>query len=316
MAIRSLLRSGLTLLAMMAASSSSVAVERVMIPAGSTGGTVYTWMATATGILNKQQQLIEFSARSGGLVENVALLESGEVKIAATSGFDYFGWTKGKSPMESELRSIFMITPLVSFIVLPKNAPEKSLPELRGKSIQMGPRTSAMYPFNQMVLSALGLNESEFKTFALSAGAGAEAYAEGKVYANLFLTGLPRPPPLERMLQSERGAKMIFYSPEELKRIESKYSIIKTIEVPADQLPGVDAPVRLPALWAELVVRKDFPDAIAYQIAKILHENYQAMLTAFPPAVYSTAENTSAHSAFPMHPGVERYLRENGLLKR
>lgn len=209
-----------------------------------------------------------------------------------------------------------MIMPLVSFIVLPADAPEKTLAELRGKTLQMGPRTSAMYPFNKMVMDALGLQESDYKTFALSAGAGAEAFAEGKVYANLFLTGLPRPPAMERMMKSGRGVKAVFYSGAELQRLTKKYPVIKVIEVPPGQITGVDQPVKVPAIRAELVVRKDFPNDYAYDIAKILHEQYDALKTAFPPGQYSTADSTVSQSAFPLHPGVQRYFREKGLLKR
>lgn len=306
---------GISLAACLTSSLPAAGAEQLTIPAGSTGGSIYTWAATATGLLNKQQQSIQYAARSGGLVENVALLQSGEVKIAVTSGFDYYGWTKGKAPQESNLRTVYMIMPLVSFLVLPKAAPEKTLAELRGQPIQLGPRTSASYPFHKLVLEALGLEEKAFKIFALSAGAGAEAYAEGKVYANLFLTGLPRPPALERMMQSERGVKTVFYTEQELKTITTKFPVIKTVDIPPDQLQGLTAPVKVPAVWAELVVRNDFPDEAAYAVTRILHEQYQALVAAFPPAIYSTPENTITNRAFVLHPGSERYLREKSLLK-
>ena len=67
--------------------------------------------------------------------------------------------------------------------------------------------------------------------------------------------------------------------------------------------------------WIYVATRDDFPEATAYQIAKVLGEHHYELVAAFKAANSSTAENTAKYPGFALHPGTARYLREKGLLK-
>jgi len=59
------------------------------------------------------------------------------------------------------------------------------------------------------------------------------------------------------------------------------------------------------------------PDDVAYRLARALHQGEGALSARLPQARETTAANTVAAAPRPelIHPGVQRYLREIGLLE-
>lgn len=64
-----------------------------------------------------------------------------------------------------------------------------------------------------------------------------------------------------------------------------------------------------------LVVRDDFPEETAYQIAKSLDEHYDEWVGIASNVEGSTLEAVVNSYYAPLHPGVERYAKEKGMLK-
>ena len=64
-----------------------------------------------------------------------------------------------------------------------------------------------------------------------------------------------------------------------------------------------------------LVVTEDFPEDLAYQIAKVLDGNYDEWVNIAANVKGSTLEATVKNAYAPLHPGVVKYAKEKGLLK-
>jgi TRAP-type uncharacterized transport system substrate-binding protein len=62
-------------------------------------------------------------------------------------------------------------------------------------------------------------------------------------------------------------------------------------------------------------VTKDFPEDLAYQMAKALDQHYDQWTTIFAGVKGATAQNTIDTAIAPLHPGTERYFKEIGLIK-
>lgn len=69
--------------------------------------------------------------------------------------------------------------------------------------------------------------------------------------------------------------------------------------------------------WSFVVARTSLPDEVAYRLARAVHKGEAALAQRLPQAVETTAANTAsgAPHADMLHPGVQHYLREAGLLK-
>jgi hypothetical protein len=87
--------------------------------------------------------------------------------------------------------------------------------------------------------------------------------------------------------------------------------------VPASSYPGQTAPIESVGSWSFIMARPSLPDDVAYRLARALHRGEPALATRLPQARETTASNTVAAAPRPdlIHPGVQRYLREVGLLR-
>ena len=87
--------------------------------------------------------------------------------------------------------------------------------------------------------------------------------------------------------------------------------------VPAGSYPGQAAPIVSVGSWSFIMTRPSLPDGVAYRLARALHQGESALGTRLPQARETTAANTVAAAPRPdlLHPGVQRYLREIGLLR-
>jgi TRAP-type uncharacterized transport system substrate-binding protein len=88
--------------------------------------------------------------------------------------------------------------------------------------------------------------------------------------------------------------------------------------MPAGSYPGQSGPVNSVGSWPFVLARASLPDDVAYRLARALHKSHTALSTKLDQARESTLENTlaAAPTRDLIHPGVLKYMREAGLLKR
>ena len=69
--------------------------------------------------------------------------------------------------------------------------------------------------------------------------------------------------------------------------------------------------------WSYILARADLPDDVAYRLAKALHNGHAALVKRLDQAKETTPQSTfnAAPSAQQIHPGVQKYLREVGVMK-
>jgi len=89
-------------------------------------------------------------------------------------------------------------------------------------------------------------------------------------------------------------------------------SLYSRLIVPRDAYPGLTSDVAVVGVSNLLVVHRDMPDQMAYDISRLLFE-YQAELAAVhaEAARLRPASETTAAPA-PFHPGAIRFYRERG----
>ena len=78
---------------------------------------------------------------------------------------------------------------------------------------------------------------------------------------------------------------------------------------------GMDGDVTSVAINAQLIVRKDFPDELAYRFAKNLSENWKVIEESHPAGAEwsQTPELLFRGSILPFHPGAVKYYEETGV---
>jgi len=309
---------GASLLGLAITLASAQTPTRLVMAGSSSGGTAHLYFASLAPLLNRYVPGMEATARPGGAVENVTLLERGGVQVAVAGPGDAQAVLGKEGLDKTRIRTVFAMFHIPFHIIVPADSPIKSFADLKGKRVSVGIRAGGEANLFLRLLDVYGMKESDVKIEFLGKGEGTSAYKDGSVDAMTFLCPLPCPVVTE-LATHPRGVRIVPFSDAEVAKIRDKmswystYPIEKTWYANALKADAKDVPTFTE--WIYVAARDDLPAETAYQIAKVLGDHHDEMVAAFKAANSSTAENTAKYPGFKLHPGTERYLKEKGLLK-
>jgi TRAP transporter TAXI family solute receptor len=288
-------------------------VKQYQMVAASMGGVIYRWMAAYSKVFNEDVQAAQFTVRTGFPGSNVLLVEHGEAPIAA-SGPTYYNDLYPDDPAFEKTR-ILTLWPMFSvcrYLVVPPDSPYKTYSDLKGKKIAVGIKTAEGGDFLKMV-KALGWKEKDINFYYVGKNEGMTAYKDGTVDAWTGWT-TRKSPHFMRLAASKKGARLILFTPEELDQIQKIYPAYYTANIPAGahELIKKDSPTIF--YWLTLNVRDDFPEDIAYQLAKVIDTRRNDVAAVFKGVRDATPENAVKFHFFKLHPGTVKYLKEKGYM--
>jgi TRAP transporter TAXI family solute receptor len=249
-----------------------------------------------------------------GSTENVPLLKDATLDIALVQG-------EVANPALAEAgNGLSIIAAMYSspgMFVTRRDAPYRSIADLKGQSVAFGAKGSGLTILGRTVIDGVGLDaDRDFKAVYLDkAGDGPPMIADGRVAA-LWGAGLGWPG-FTAVASSPGGARFIVPDAGEIARIRAKHAFLKPLTVAAGSYPGQDAPIPSVGSWSYVLARPGFPAELAYRLARALHGAQAGLAEKLEQARETTVENTLAAAPRPglIHPGVMSYLREIGLTR-
>ncbi|MBS3938951.1 MAG: TAXI family TRAP transporter solute-binding subunit, partial [Peptococcaceae bacterium] len=84
------------------------------------------------------------------------------------------------------------------------------------------------------------------------------------------------------------------------------------IEIPANTYRGQTAPIPTAAVINLLIVRRDLPDTLVYNMTKAIFDNLETLGNAHASARLISLDRIRNGMPIPVHPGAERFFREKG----
>jgi TRAP transporter TAXI family solute receptor len=167
------------------------------------------------------------------------------------------------------------------------------------------------------VLDGIGLDQQrDFQAIFLEkAGDGPRMVLDGTAAA-LWGGGLGWPG-FAAVAGAAPGGRFIAPSTDEIARIQAKHPFLRMLTVPAGTYPGQAAAIDSVGSWSFIMARPALADEVTYRLARALHRGEAPLGARLAQARETTAANTVASAPRPelIHPGVQRYLREAGLLR-
>ncbi len=282
------------------------------------GGGFPLYGAAFADTLNETDPSLSVQPRNTkGSTENVPLLEAGSLDTGQVTGEVTYEALAGIGRPPADLRILSAMYSNCGLFVVRADSPYRTFADLKGKPIAWGAGGSGFVVLARYVMDGLGLDmKKDFDAVLLDkAGDGPAMVLDGRVAA-LWGGGVGWPG-FVAVAKSAAGARFIGLGAQEVGRITTKYSFIKPITLPAGSYPGQTAPVATVGSWTFVLARPTLPDDVAYRLARALHNGEAAIGKRLDQAKESTLANTLA--AAPrielIHPGVQRYLREIGLLR-
>ncbi|MCW5744922.1 MAG: TAXI family TRAP transporter solute-binding subunit [Alphaproteobacteria bacterium] len=252
-----------------------------------------------------------------GSAENIPLLEAGQLDIALVQGEAAFEALNGIGRPPADLRIVTAMYATAGMFVVRADSPYRRIRDLVGQNVAFGARGSGLVILARYVLDGIGLNQDrDFRAIYLErAGDGPAMVLDGRAAA--LWGGGTGWPGFATMARSQPGARFIVPDADEIARILAKHAFLRPLSTPAGSYPGQDSALPSVGSWSFVMARPTLPDDVAFRLARALHRGETALGRRLPQARETTAANTVA--ALPrrelLHPGVARYLRDQGLLR-
>lgn len=252
-----------------------------------------------------------------GSVDNVPLLEAGTVDIGLVFGEMAQELFNPKDGPPTQLKVISTAYSSPGMFVVRADTRYRTIRDLTGRSVIWNGRGSGLALQGRYVMEGLGLDpEKDFEAiYTENLFEGPVMILEGRAAA-LWGAG-NRWPGFVKIASDARGARFITPDAEQVTRIVDKYPFMRRISVPAGRYPGQSDSLATVGSWSYVLARPNLDEAVGYDLAAALHKAERIGNMFGGQIDESTAQNTL--KALPrrdaLHPGVERYFRDAGLIK-
>ena len=254
---------------------------------------------------------------SAGSVANIRGVLQGSIDVGIAQSDMQHAARAGEGPFKGSpqprLRALFSVYPELLTVMAREDADVRTLADLRGKRVSLGPPGSGTRATMALVMDAIGLAPGDLKSaLELKFVEMSPALCENKIDAFVFVAGHPNAVFHEAADSCKTRIVPVEGAPiDALVRGKPYYA---KGEVPGRVYKGTDAAQPTFGTMATVVVSQDMPDEVAYAITKAVFDNFDDFRKLHPALAGLTKRQALQGEAVPFHPGAERYFREVGLM--
>ncbi len=295
----------------------------VKIATGNTGGTYYPiGVAFGKVLSDKVPGCVSSAMATGGSVDNVNMLRSGEVQIAmimsTVADWAYKGEQNFSGKSFPEMRAISSLWSNQMQVIVSKDI--QKFEDLKGKKFVVGAVGSGTETDSYALLSSFGLYYRDSDKEKKNMTALYVNYTEGvdalknKQAAGMLNVSNP-PASAVTDLLSTGDFHLLSLTEEEVKELCEVNPLYTNYTIKAGTYPNMPQDVIVAGYPVILLVKEDMPADQVYEITKALFEYRQDLITAHKAAEEITLENVAKGVSIPFHEGAKKYLVEKGALK-
>lgn len=248
-----------------------------------------------------------------GTQENIRKLDAGEIEFGmANAAISYFA-SKGEGGWDKpyEIRAVATLAPNVGIFVTTKNSGIKTIADLKGKRVVVGPAGAGFEYFLRPLLKAHGVSYDDFDDLPGNYFTAGDMIADGK--ADAAFMGGAIPIPAVTQLCSTQDVEFIKFdadAPEKLK----EYPFYFTVPVKPDAYS--DLTEELTAINVgnmHLITHASVDEDMVYNLTKILYEHRAQVAEKHPAGKALNPKNAIRDTGTPFHPGAIKFYKEVGI---
>ena len=286
--------------------------QEMTIGTASQGGTYFVYGNGFAGYISEALGLNATGEVTGGPVQNVTLVQTGDHLMGlVTMGPAFDAWN-GKSELapgleHKDIRALFPMYQTPFQVIALKSSGITSVSDLAGKRVSVGPAGGTPGTYWPQFMAALGVEATVSNAGAADA---AGQLTDGLIDAFAFAAGVPISAFAE--LAAQQDVVMFGFTPEEQAKVLEAFPAMAPLTIPAGTYAGHDYVQETVALWNFAVAHKDMPDSLAYEITKLALDNPDRMVQIHAAAKETLLENWNKNTFMPFHAGAVKYLEEKG----
>jgi TRAP transporter TAXI family solute receptor len=249
-------------------------------------------------------------AESPGAVRNVQAIQEGAADLGfAFADVAYMAYTGRLEPSDrpsDRLRgvAVLQVTPL--HLVARSGAGIRSIADLRGRRVGIGPPGSGTALTSNIVLRAFGIDARELTAVLISFSDVADALARGTLDAAFVNGGYPA----ESIASAtQAGADLLPVEGPPIRRLRADYPFLRPTFIPADTYPNQRGRVFTIGVDNLLLCRADLPEDVVYAFTRRFFEVLPDLSMDRISLRMMDVDQAPA-TPIPLHAGAARYYRE------
>ncbi len=209
---------------------------------------------------------IEVSLSQTASVENANRLAKDDIDFGFMAA-NWIGRAKnGEAPFAQkiDLRMVALMNAGPLFFIVRAESSLRTITDLRGRRLVVGPQKSGMAQHARVILGALGLNFSDVVPIYLDFAAGAEAIVRGEADAQLQC---PIPNKVMTALAHRIAVRILPYAPRDLEKVLRAVPFYRRTVMQKNAIRGLDADVAQVAVVNVLVTHARAREAMVREVA-------------------------------------------------
>ncbi|MHC1746010.1 MAG: TAXI family TRAP transporter solute-binding subunit [Negativicutes bacterium] len=291
------------------------AKQFVNIATGGTAGVYYPLGGAIAEILNKAIPGMNATAQTtGASVANINMLKDKKIELGMvqndTAYYAFNGAEMFKDKKVDGIRGVSTLYNETVQIVVMENSSIKSINDLRGKKVAVGAIGSGTEANARQILEVYGLTYNDLSPQYLSYAEASNGLKDGNVDAAFLTAGYPTAAVQD--LAFQKKVNLLSFDADKANALIKKYPFYAKQTVKANTYPGQTADVQTVAVKAMLVVPESMSADLVYEITKAIYGNTDRLKAAHKLGEGITKETALEGMPIPLHPGAEKYFKENG----
>ncbi|MBV6272910.1 TAXI family TRAP transporter solute-binding subunit [Alcaligenaceae bacterium CGII-47] len=301
------------------------AETRLKIVTASPGGVWYSLGARYAQLLEQNMSDVIVTSAQGGSVPNARQVDAGEADV----GIIYADFAQkaraGEAPFRDKLenlRILAAIAPGKLQIAVPEKSDIHNVQDLKNKRINPTKIGWGTRDVAEMVLKeGPGITFDSIKAnggnvFSLDHNDGMSMMVNGQLDALFFLGGAAS---IIMSLETNPGVRLLPVGGELRDKIlnspANSDKIYFADEITNKMYPSLQQPIPTVSVMQVFIVNKDLPEAVAYEMTKLLYEKGDGLKDLFSGQQDETfnVKDVAKGAVIPMHPGAKRYVEEQGI---
>ena len=251
--------------------------------------------------------------RVASSVDMVPQLEAGNIDVGIALADDayrsYWGSGPGNAPSLSKVRGISLLQPLPMYLVVRGGSGIRTVSDLKGHVVGVGPRNTSSWTLSTLVLKAFKVDPVTIREFSAREDAAAEMKV-GSIQA-MVLPGLVDPDQMTLAVIRD-GATLIPIEGPPIDELRRDAPFVRQVQIPRGIYPGQDRIVATVGIDLVIVCRADLDEALVYQLTQQLFNVFPRISRSEATLRFLNVEEAPA-TPIPLHPGAARYFREREL---
>ncbi len=295
--------------------------QQISILTGSTGGTYFALGGAMANTWNEYLDNVQVTGQpSGASVENINRLHAGEVELGMSmNNIADDAWNGvGAFPGEQRgFRTIGVIYPEVYQGVAIKGSGIKTLEDVKGKRVAVGPVGSGTVVMTETVFNEAGMSFDDVKANYDGFGDAASKMKDGHLDAAFNVLAVPAAAILD--IQSDREIEIIEIGDDLYEKVNAKFPYFSQYVIPAGTYGNEEDKLTVNCV-AALYASPDMSEDLAYDITKVWFEKTAHTAAAHGAAQWLADELAAGNKdvmldgiTTPLHVGAYKYFKDIGV---